>query len=392
MISVISVLTTASFLAAAADGKISSAFQRTPLLLPPRARASGGAFRSATATAGAASRDDGGEGGAEVDAAAGAGGGGPTKEEGGRDESLRRSIEGLVSALGETRRSTASVAEVAEDGDDPSPPLTVHLVGTGLCPTLSDLSLSTLLLLSRADVVLHDSLGLSSDHIGRVVREGCEVICVGKRGDRKSWRQDEIDELLLQKATEGGKAGGLKSGRTIVRLKGGDPFLFGRARSEIEALQSAGVQHTYTPGISSCVAGPHLGGIPLTDPSLGCQSFGVWSGTDALGRGLGSKTDENRWQHVGVDVLVFLMIGRLDKLDDLCRSIVGSREVLLDSQRKWDVDTPCAVVQNAGGEDMSVWRSTLGSIVEVIRRKDRTSVSPAVFVVGDVATLDLSSC
>ena len=75
--------------------------------------------------------------------------------------------------------------------------------------------------------------------------------------------------------------------KSVVRLKGGDPFLFGRARTEIETLRSNNIPYSYTPGISSCIAGPHLGGIPLTDPLLDCQSFGVWSGTDAFGKSWG---------------------------------------------------------------------------------------------------------
>ena len=80
----------------------------------------------------------------------------------------------------------------------------VHIIGTGLNPTLLNLPLSTLLLLSRADVVLYDSLGLNMADIARIVPAHCEVICVGKRGDQKSnsnsWKQDDINELLFQKS------------------------------------------------------------------------------------------------------------------------------------------------------------------------------------------------
>ena len=171
----------------------------------------------------------------------------------------------------------------------------------------------------------------------------------------------------MQKATTS-ESENHKRERVIVRLKGGDPFLFGRARSEIDALRSAGVPYAYAPGISSCIAGPHLGGIPLTDASLGCQSFGVWSGTDAFGgfRGLEGEGDggggmgggrRRRWSS-GVDVLVFLMIGRLDKLDALCRCIVADHHRDDDGDcgddddaggKGWNEDTPCEVIQNAGG-------------------------------------------
>ncbi|KAL9184038.1 hypothetical protein ACHAXT_002124 [Thalassiosira profunda] len=326
--------------------------------------------------------------------------------EDGAGASLRGAIANLASILDEP----AAPASRAEQSS------IVHIIGTGLCPTLLNLPLSTLLILSEADVVLYDSLGLSYEDIRRVVPPHCEVIGVGKRGDRKSWKQGDIDELLLQMATEPiasnnqqqSSAQTMKSTKTIVRLKGGDPFLFGRTKTEIEALRSRDIPYTYTPGISSCIAGPHLGGIPLTDPSLDCQSFAVWSGTDAFGRSRGLNDDDNcagggkEWQGLGVDVLVFLMIGRLDKLDALCRTIAEGGSVE-DERRKWSKDTPCAVIQNAGGRTETVdgstlpvqrvWRSTLGNIVNAIQEEDdtRTSVSPAVFVVGATAALDLLS-
>ena len=190
-------------------------------------------------------------------------------------------------------------------------------------------------------------------------------------------------------------------------MKGGDPFLFGRTRTEIDALRANNIPYTYTPGISSCIAGPHLGGIPLTDTSLDCQSFGVWSGTDAMGRYRSVDSVGNDrskfWQDMDVDVLVFLMIGRLDKLEALCQAIAHDCNDT-NAPAKWNNDTPCAVIQNAGGLKVAidkptglpvqrVWRSTLGKIVGDIMKEDinRKSVSPAVFVVGATATLDLLS-
>ncbi len=324
-------------------------------------------------------------------------GGGTTTSGGGNGESLRRAIEDL--------------ARIVDPAEDPrrrgaaTRPSMVHIVGTGLTPTLMDLPLSALRLLSRADAVLHDSLGLPPEEVRRIVPDHCDIVCVGKRGDAEgSWRQSDIDRLLLQKASEP------PGGRCIVRLKGGDPFLFGRTRTEIDALRSSGVPYTYTPGLSSCVAGPHLGGIPLTDALMGCQSFGVWSGTDAFGRsrGLGDEGGDDagpdgRWHGPwGVDVLVFLMIGRLDKLDALCRYIENCGDYC-DDVGRWNKGTPCAVIQNAGGAKeadesttlpvQKVWRSTLGNIVKDIKEEDptRSSVSPAVFVVGATASLDLLS-
>jgi siroheme synthase len=339
----------------------------------------------------------------------------PTRD--GPNEALRQSIENTVNILSTNQRTRAS------SPSDSSSSAVVHIIGTGLSPTLLSLPLTTLKILSDADVVLYDSLGLPYHDICQIVPQHCELVCVGKRGDSaKSWKQNDIDMLLLQMALETGKQQQSKP-KTIVRLKGGDPFLFGRTRSEIEMLRTNDIAYTYTPGISSCIAAAHLGGIPLTDAELGCQSFGVWSGTDEFGKSrcLNDDTSEEMDFAPNVDVLVFLMIGRLDKLEALCtllafgRNGTGSSSSVGNGKRKWSLDTPCAVIQNAGGIVMSdssefytkdenpantlqevpvqkVWRSTLGSIVSVIRSEDvsRKSVSPAVFVVGQVCELDLN--
>jgi len=320
------------------------------------------------------------------------------------NESLRHAIENLVSIIDEP----------VSPPSDTNQSSIVHIIGTGLTPTLLNLPLSTLHILSQADVVLYDSLGLSYQDICQIVPKHCDVISVGKRGDKKSWKQTDIDGLLLQVATESVSPSSSDANnkqktpkmKSIVRLKGGDPFLFGRTRTEIEALRSNNIPYSYTPGISSCIAGPHLGGIPLTDTSLDCQSFGVWTGTDALGRSRGltdDASDGKKWHGLDVDVLVFLMIGRLDKLEALCQSIAHGDGLGDDETKKWNKDTPCAVIQNAGGRtegagDSSlpiqrVWRSTLEHIVPFIKEEDetRTSVSPAVFVVGATAALDLLS-
>lgn len=327
------------------------------------------------------------------------------------DGSLRNSIHHLASIIDPNFTPISEYPSIqSSQYQYSSHNSTVHIIGTGVSPTLLTLPLSTLFILSQADVVLYDSLGLSYNDIQRVAPKHCEIVCVGKRGDQKSWKQGDIDQILIEKATASSvmdSEGAQKRTTSIVRLKGGDPFLFGRTRTEIDALRANNIPYTYTPGISSCIAGPHLGGIPLTDTSLDCQSFGVWSGTDAMGRYRSVDSVGNDrskfWQDMDVDVLVFLMIGRLDKLEALCQTIAHDCN---DSNApgKWNNDTPCAVIQNAGGLKVAidkptglpvqrVWRSTLGKIVGDIMKEDinRKSVSPAVFVVGATATLDLLS-
>ena len=256
----------------------------------------------------------------------------------------------------------------------------VYIVGTGLSNKSIDLPLSTLAILSKASAVLHDNLSLPADEIRKVVPESCIVRSVGKRGDdASSVPQSDIDKLLIEYAKQPDKY------PTILRLKGGDPFLFGRSRTEIDALRENQITYKVIPNLSSSVAGPHYAGIPLTDPLLNAQSFAVFSGTNAKGIGIGDDGG-NDWGDIGVDTLIFLMIGRLDKLGQLSQKIIES------TGDRWDQDTPYAIVQSAGRAEQRVWRATLSTILDAIRKdmgKECTTVSPAIFVVGRVASLDL---
>uniref|UniRef100_A0A7S4JPE8 uroporphyrinogen-III C-methyltransferase n=1 Tax=Odontella aurita TaxID=265563 RepID=A0A7S4JPE8_9STRA len=301
---------------------------------------------------------------------------------------VKTQIERLISSLGGN-------SDDSDDGDDDDATISkVHIIGTGLSDRASSLPLRTLSVLSRADVVLHDALSLPESQIRLVVPDGCIVRSVGKRGDDRpnSVPQSDIDALLLRYAAD-------DAFRTVVRLKGGDPFLFGRTRTEVDALRDGGAAYEVTPGLSSCIAGPHYGGVPLTDPVVGAQSFSVFSGTDARGRGAGRAADDNDssdggrmidWSSLDVDSLVFLMIGRLDKLEELCGSIGGER-----GGYRWHGDTPCAVVRSAGRPlEQRVWRATLSTLVGTIRNdlgEAAVSISPAVLVVGPTASLDLLS-
>ena len=396
------------------------------------------------------------------------GGGSNKEEEGDQQNSLRTQIELLSSMLVDVRRdnddvddSNNDVRSIIQNKNNNNVPMKqqkqqeqqqdgintthVYIIGTGLSDKLYDLPLSTLAILVRADVVLYDALSLSYDEIRRIVPSHCVVESVGKRGDTKgSAIQSDIDSLLLHYATVSTIDGvhpetGRTTTRIVIRLKGGDPFLFGRSRTEIETLQDNNVPYTVIPNLSSCVAGPHAAGIPLTDPLLQAQSFAVFSGTTASGIGLGSSStstsssskrrkkedgeeEENKdnnnnknsvvdWASLTVDTLVFLMIGRLDKLEDLCRTLVesgssgdcGDGEGNLSSSSsssRWNEDTPCAIVRNAGRPTkQETWRATLGTLVDTIRRdiavgddpKKVTSLSPAILIVGPTASLDLLS-
>ena len=141
----------------------------------------------------------------------------------------------------------------------------VYLVGAGP----GDAGLLTLRgaeLLGRADVVVHDAL-VNPDLL-RLAPAGAEIIYGGKRAKDHAIPQDELNQLLIAKAREG---------KCVVRLKGGDPYVFGRGGEEAEELADAGIHFEVVPGISSIVAGPNYAGIPLTHREH-CSSFTVITG------------------------------------------------------------------------------------------------------------------
>src|SRR5258706_10594818 len=137
----------------------------------------------------------------------------------------------------------------------------VYLVGAGPGdPEL--LTLKAARLLAGADVVLHDAL--VSDAVLAMISPAAEIINVGKRAGHKLLTQDEINSLLVSYS---------QIRRTVVRLKGGDPAIFGRAGEEIEALRKASIEYEIVPGISAALGAAAAAGISLTDRRLASQSM-----------------------------------------------------------------------------------------------------------------------
>src|SRR5262245_52368998 len=142
---------------------------------------------------------------------------------------------------------------------------TVYLVGAGP----GDAGLLTLRgaeLLGRAEVVVYDAL--VNAELLRLAPKSTEIIYGGKRAKDHAIPQEDLNQLLIAKAREG---------KTVVRLKGGDPYVFGRGGEEAEELAAAGIPFEVVPGISSFVAGPNYAGIPLTHRDH-CSSFTVITG------------------------------------------------------------------------------------------------------------------
>jgi uroporphyrin-III C-methyltransferase len=237
------------------------------------------------------------------------------------------------------------------------PPAAVYLVGGG--PGDPGLITSRgLELLRSADVVVHDRL--IGVELLREARADAELIDVGKGPGHAPYSQDEIHAILLSRA---------RLGRTVVRLKGGDPFVFGRGSEEAAACREAGVPVYLVPGVSSAIAGPAAVGIPVTARGL-ARSFAVVTGQTAEPDGEPAGLDGL----AGVDTLVVLM-GRANLATLAARLVAAGRHP----------DTPAACIQSATTPEQRVTRATLGTIADAAERDGLRS--PVVTVIGAVAAL-----
>jgi uroporphyrin-III C-methyltransferase len=226
--------------------------------------------------------------------------------------------------------------------------------------------------LERADVIVADRLGARAVLDG-LAAEGviltAEVVDVGKLPGHHAVPQDNINALLVQLAGEG---------RSVVRLKGGDPYIFGRGLEELAFCQAAGVEVEVVAGITSAISVPAVAGIPLTHRGV-ATAFTVATGHDQI-REIGG----------GADHTVVLLMG--------VGTLAHSALTLARGER--GLDCPVAVVEDGFGPGQRVTVGTLATIAA--QAAERGVRSPAVVVVGDVvrlspyapaelATLDLSS-
>jgi uroporphyrin-III C-methyltransferase len=230
----------------------------------------------------------------------------------------------------------------------------VYLVGAGPGdPAL--LTLRAAQLLGRADTVVHDRL-IHPDVLSHA-RRGARLIYAGKEGGGESVSQEEINRLLVEQA---------RLGRTVVRLKGGDPFVFGRGGEEALALEAAGIAYEVVPGVSSGVAAPAAAGIPVTHRGVAA------SVTFATAHRADGGTD---WAHLArAETLVLFMAGaRLER----------STSALIDAGRA--ATTAAALIQAGTWEDQAVVEGTLQDIAA--RAAQAGVGSPALLVVGEVVAL-----
>lgn len=213
--------------------------------------------------------------------------------------------------------------------------------------------------LEAAQVVVYDRL--VSPAILALIPEEAEGINVGKEASHHPVPQSKINEILLKKALEG---------KRVVRLKGGDPFLFGRGGEELELLCEHGVTFEVVPGVTSAIAVPAYGGIPVTHRDF-TSSLHIVTGHARAGKALDIDF-EALVRTKGT--LVFLM--GVTSLPEIC-------EGLMDSGM--DPDTPAAIVEQGTTPQQRRFNGTVGTLLQVAKENQVTS--PAISIVGPVCTL-----
>lgn len=214
--------------------------------------------------------------------------------------------------------------------------------------------------IAGADVIVYDRL--ASPRLLDHARRSAERVYVGKQSARHTLTQDEINALLVDRA---------RAGKTVCRLKGGDPFVYGRGGEEAEACAAAGIPFVVVPGVTSAIAVPAYAGIPVTHRRL-CSALGIITGHEDP-----AKTESSlRWAGLaeGLDTLVFLM--GVENLPNIVRELTAHGK---------PADTPVALVRWGTTSDQQTLTGTLGDIVDRVREAGFTA--PAVTVVGEVVNL-----
>lgn len=264
------------------------------------------------------------------------------------DAALSGPAADLAMAGREAEADAALAAALA--GADAAPPGVVHLVGAG--PGAGDLlTLRALRLLGEADVIVHDRLG--TEEVLELARRDAERILVGKSGADHCLRQEEINALLVRLAREG---------KRVVRLKGGDPLIFGRGGEEAEALAAAGIACEIVPGVTAALACAAGAGIPLTHREAARAVTFVTGhrregGVDVAGL---ARPDQTLAIYMGIAMLPAIRDGLVaDGLDPA---------------------TPAAVIERGGTGRQRVLRGTLQEVTE--QAPGWVEGGPALLLVG----------
>ena len=211
--------------------------------------------------------------------------------------------------------------------------------------------------ITEADVIIYDRL--ANPEILKIAKDGCEFVYVGKEDGRHTLPQDDINEVIYQNA--------LKH-NVVVRLKGGDPFVFGRGGEEGAYLHERDINFEIIPGITSAISVPAYAGIPVTHRGV-AVSFRVVTGHESPNK----ETSQIPWENFKTDdTIVFLMgLHNLKKISSKLQEIGKPK------------DYPCAVISRGTTHEQQVVVGTLQDIVE----KAKGIPTPALIIVGKVVNL-----
>jgi uroporphyrin-III C-methyltransferase len=236
---------------------------------------------------------------------------------------------------------------------------TLRIIGAG--PGDPELfTIKGALALQQADVILYDAL-VNKALLENYAEPGCKLVYVGKRKAKKEFGQDEINKLIVFYCNRY---------KNVVRLKGGDPFVFGRGHEEMEYAVANGIHVEVIPGITSAVAAPSAAGIPLTKRGVN-ESFWVVTGTLASGD---ISNDIYHAARSSATVIILMGFTKLQKIVSVFSEIRGGKE-------------PVALVSYATWEQQKIVTGTIDSIVNTV---DESGIlSPAVIVIGKVVNESL---
>lgn len=232
----------------------------------------------------------------------------------------------------------------------------VYLTGAGP-GDIELLTLKALRVIQEADVIIYDRL--ANPDILKEAKSGCEFVYVGKEDGRHIMPQDDINETIYQNA--------LKY-ESVVRLKGGDPFVFGRGGEEAIYLYDRDIKFDIIPGITSAISAPAYAGIPVTHRGV-AVSFRVVTGHESPNK----KVSQIPWENFKTDDTIIFLMG-LHNLPQISQKLIEIGK---------SADYPCAVISKGTTKDQSVVIGTLENIVQ----KAKDIPTPALIVVGRVVEL-----
>lgn len=271
-------------------------------------------------------------------------------------EAILRGAAGEAALAGDAAK--AELLAEAVLAENAAPQGVVHLVGAGPGdPEL--LTIKALRALTDADIVFHDKL--VDPRVLNLIRRDAERVYVGKAKGDHALPQAEIENRLIEEA---------RKGRRVVRLKGGDPFVFGRGGEELEALRAAGVEVHVVPGITAALACAAEIGAPLTHRD---RASAV---TLISGRGKEGSAPDLDWKALATPKHTLVVYMGVDVAGEIARNLIEAGRA---------GSTPIAIIENGASDQARHFKGSLGELAGLIARE--RIAAPSIIVIGEVAAL-----